>query len=94
MISLKKQPKTGFRASTTSSKKSIKQVDKSLRCTLNSLNTAKNPPFLQHKYPKIKMYERGMGLLGREANSAINTVVYPLYGNAPYFKRCFEDGNI
>ncbi len=69
----KKQPRTGLRSSSTSSKKSIKQVDKSPRRVLYSLNIAKNLPFLQQKCPKLKMY-KGV-LLGGEANFAINTVV-------------------
>ncbi len=65
VVFMKKQLQTDLRSSSTSSKKSP-------RCTLCSLNTTTNLPVCQPKYPKLKMYK--WGLLGGEANFAINTI--------------------
>ncbi len=58
----RKQPRTNLRSSSTSSKKS-----------LYSLNIAKKSTIFAVKVPEIKKIYRGGGLLGGEANFAINT---------------------
>ncbi len=71
---LAKKPQTDHRSSSTNRKKQKKKVEKSPQCTLYSLNTAKNLPFLQLKYPKGKKVRGGRGLLSGQVNSAINAV--------------------